>query len=237
MMLAKEFILNVILVLICYGYIFLIILISTKMHVSLHISRKNSRKFLHMMIGNLPFIIPLFTHYIFPTVVAAPFILVTFLASSYSPVRAFRRKLKGISELTSEGHEMGLFFYAVSYTFLAFFLAQKPYTLAAGILPMAYGDAVASIVGEKYGKMKYRLIAEKSLEGSTAMFIVSFVLLWLSLLFFSMFYPLSLSGTITSVMVVAAVTTLVEGLSPLGFDNLTVPVFGALAFLVSTRGA
>lgn len=55
-----EILVNVLLVLLCYVYIVIVIFVSGKLDQLLHISRKASRKFLHAMIGNLPFVIPLF---------------------------------------------------------------------------------------------------------------------------------------------------------------------------------
>jgi len=101
----------------------------------LNVSHKVSRKFLHAMIGNLPFIIPFFTSNVYPVLVAAPFILVTLFASPYSPSKSISRRLKGLADITEEGHHLGLVFYAISYTFLALFFASKPYVVAAGILP------------------------------------------------------------------------------------------------------
>jgi len=229
---VEELRLNILLMLLCYVYILILILVSSKMDKLLNISRKSSRKFLHIMIGNLPFIIPVFTLNIFPTLIAASFILVTFLASPYSPLNNIGRRLKGLADITEQGHQLGLVYYAVSYAFLAFFFTPKPYVIAAGILPMAYGDAAASIVGEKHGRRKYRLVAEKSLEGSAAMFLVTFASFSASLAFFSVLYSFSLVDKILPAVAVSTVATLVESLSPMGFDNLTVPAFSVLTFLL-----
>ena len=231
-----EFFMNVLLMLLCYLYILFIILISSRTNKLLHVSQKASRKFLHAMIGNLPLIIPFFTSNIYPVLVAAPFILVTFFASPYSPFKNISEKLKGLADITEEGHYLGLVFYAVSYTFLPLFFASKPHVIAAGILPMAYGNGAASLVGEKYGKRRYKLVADKSLEGSIAMFLASFFSLTISLLFFSSLYSFSVLGKIFPALAAATVATLVESFTPLGFDNLTVPIFSALVFLLLSGG-
>jgi len=192
------------------------------------------------MIGNLPFIISFFTYNSFPLnfpfFVAAPFILVTFLASPYSPFKDLYEKVKGLADITEEGHQLGLVFYAISYTFLALFFSPKPHVIAAGILPMAYGDAFASFIGERYGKWKYRIFAAKSLEGSAAMLLASFSSFTLSLIFFSAVYSFSVFDKLLASLAVAFVATLAEGLSPLGFDNITVPALSALTFLALGGG-
>ena len=231
-----EILVNVLLVLLCYVYIVIVIFVSGKLDQLLHISRKASRKFLHAMIGNLPFVIPFFTSNIYPVLVAAPFIVVTFLASPYTPFRSVSRMVKGLSEISEEGHPLGLVFYATSYTVLALFFASKPYVIAAGILPMAYGDSAASLVGERFGRRRYKVVAVKSLEGSAAMFLASFSSFTLSLFFFSTLYPFSIFGKILPALAACVVGTLVEGLSPMGFDNLTVPAFSVLTFLLFGGG-
>jgi dolichol kinase len=227
---------NVSLMLLCYAYIVVIIVISGRLNRIFHISQKASRKFLHAMIGNLPFVIPFFTASVYPALVAAPFILVTFIASPLSPFKNLSKKMKGLSEITEEGHHLGLVFYAVSYTVLALLFASKPYIIAAGILPMAYGDSIASLIGERFGKTKYKLTASRSLEGSAAMFLICFVTVVLSLAFFSAFYQLLTLNWIVTALAVAAATTVIEAISPKGSDNLTVPAIGALTLLLITGG-
>ena len=232
-----ELAVNTVLMILCYVYVVVIILISGKLDKFLHISPKSARKVLHVMIGNLPFIIPFFTMAVFPTLVAAPFIIITFLATPYSPFKSINKKLKGLSEITEEGHQWGLVFYTISYTALAFLFPQKPYAIAAGVLPMAYGDAAASIIGERYGHHRYKLVAKKSLEGSIAMFLVSLASLGLGLVFFSWFYGFSLLSKIAAVFSAVTVAAFVEGFSPMSFDNLTVPLFSVLTFLLCGGGA
>jgi len=235
-LLFEEVFSNVLLMLLCYAYVLAIIVVSGKIDKILHVSRKSARKFLHIMIGNLPFIIPFFTLTVFPALVAAPFIVLTLLASPYSPFKTVTKRMKGLADITEEGHRLGLVFYAISYTCLALMFASKAYIIAAGILPMAYGDAAASMVGERWGRRKYRLVTEKSLEGSAAMFIFSFLSLAVGMVFFSVIYHFALLDKIVAVAAASAVATAVEGFSPMGFDNLTVPAISVLVFLLFRGG-
>jgi phytol kinase len=223
---------------ICYLYVLAIIVVTGR--ISRGISRNSSRKFLHIMIGNLPFLIPFFSYNKFPLnfpfFVAAPFVLITFLVSPYSPMKSLSRKVPGLTEVTKGGHQLGLVFYAISYSVLALFFSSRPFVIAAGILPMAYGDAAASLVGEKFGRCQFKIFAKKSVAGSIAMFVVSFASFAVSLLFFSVFYSFSLLSSILAALPVAAVTAIAEALSPRGIDNITVPLFGALVFLLLMGG-
>lgn len=227
---------NVFLMFLCYAYIFLMIFLSSRMGKLLHVSRRVSRKFLHVIIGNLPFVVPFFSSNVYPVFVAAPFILATFAVSPYCPFKNTRERFKELADMTEEGHPLGPIFYAVSYTFLALFFGSKPCVVAAGVLPMAYGDSAASLIGEKYGKREYKLFAHKSLEGSAAMFLASFCSLAIGLIFLSLISSFSVSERIFPALAAATVATLVEGFSAFGCDNLTVPVLSALAFLLLNGG-
>jgi phytol kinase len=141
---------NLIVMVACYAYIIIVILIAGYLKRGI-LDPKTNRKFLHSMIGNLPLIMPFFTQSIYPFLVASPFIIVTFLATPYSPFNWITEKLSSLSDLTEEGHHTGLIFYAISYTALAYLYGTQPYIVAAGIFPMAYGDSLAALIGMRYG--------------------------------------------------------------------------------------
>ncbi len=227
-MFAAEIVKDAPLITLCYAYALFVILSSSRIERLLHTSARASRKFVHIMIGNLPLLIPFFTSSLSPFLVAAPFVLVTLCVSPYSPVPYVARKLPRLAEMTEEGHSLGLVFYAVSYTLLALVFPSKPYIIAAGVLPMAYGDAAGSIVGEKFGKTRLKHFSKKSLEGSLAMFFFGFLSLSLGLAFFSFLYSFSIFSAILMALVATTAATFVEFFSPLGFDNLTVPIVGVM---------
>ena len=224
---------NLLIMAACYIYIILIIFIASYLKRGI-LSPKTSRKFLHAMIGNLPLIMPYFTQSIFPFLVASPFILVTYLVTPYSPFPWLSEKLSGLSDLTEEGHHTGLVLYAISYSVLAFFFGTRPYIVAAGIFPMAYGDSTAALVGMRYGRRK---IGSKTLEGSVGMFFGSLISLLIGMAYFSSFYGFSLIDQVVPVLLVSLVVTVVEFFSPSGLDNIAVPILGSLTFLLAGGGA
>jgi len=182
-----------------------------------------SRKFLHIMTGNIAFILPLFeTREIMAFVAAGPFILFTFLMSPYSPIKSIRGK-------TSEaGHGLGLVYYAITWTVLAYAFFDHREIIAMGILAMSYGDGLASLIGIKYGKRKFTVFKDtKSYVGSIAMFVCTFLLLVIALLFYAV--PLT-TRVAVYLLCMAGVATIVEGVTPLGLDNLSVPFVVALMY-------
>jgi dolichol kinase len=189
-----------------------------------------SRKFLHIMTGNIAFILPLFeTREIMAFVAAGPFILFTFLMSPYSPIKSMRGK-------TSEaGHGLGLVYYAITWTILAYAFFDHREIIAMGILAMSYGDGLASLIGIKYGKRKYCVFKDtKSYVGSTAMFVCTFILLITALAFYVVYgetpAPTNIIRVTAYLLCMSGVAAIVEGITPLGLDNLSVPFVAALMY-------
>jgi len=128
---------------------------------------------------------------------------------------------------------LGTFFYALSIGILVgcFWYLNQPYYAALGILIMAWGDGFAALIGQRFGKHKYKLFGgQKSWEGSLSMTLTSYVISSLVLC--------SVQGNIWQTWVVALAVaiaaTALETFSFLGIDNLTVPLgSAALAFLLN----
>ena len=99
---------------------------------------------------------------------------------------------------------------------------------------MAYGDSAAALVGRRFGRRA--LVKGKTLEGTLAMFAASLTALTLSLAYFSALYPFTLAQKFLPALAVAIVVAIAEVLSPKGFDNIAVPLLGALTFLVVDGG-
>jgi dolichol kinase len=204
-----------------YIYVAVLILFTEKIFAKRY--PVQSRKFLHIMTGNIAFILPLFeTREIMAFVAAGPFILFTFLMSPYSPIKSMRGK-------TSEaGHGLGLVYYAITWTILAYVFFDHREIIAMGILAMSYGDGLASLIGIKYGVRKYTVFKDvKSYVGSLAMLICTFILLIIALLFYS--EPLTVR-TAAYLLCMSGVATIIEGVTPLGLDNLSVPFITAAMY-------
>ncbi|ASC70649.1 Phytol kinase [Halomicronema hongdechloris C2206] len=123
-------------------------------------------------------------------------------------------------------HSLGTFFYAVSVGGLTawFWPSWQPQYAALGILIMTWGDGLAALVGQNYGRHPYQLgTIRKSWEGSLAMALVSWGLC-IGILGLSQGWSGPLWGL--SLLVAIAATGL-EAFSTLGVDNLTVPLGSA----------
>lgn len=207
-------------VLLVYVYVALLLLLTEK--VLKKCPGDYLRKALHILVGNIVFILPIFqTREATAFVAAAPFILLTYLISPRSPI-------KGLSRVSVAGHGLGLVYYAISWTVLAYVFFDQLWIVGVGILAMSYGDGFASIVGVKFGKHPYKVFHDrKSLEGSVVMFLVTVPLLVVDLIFYSVAIT---SHLIIVVALVSLIATVAESLTPRGLDNLTVPLLASAAY-------
>jgi dolichol kinase len=200
-------------VLLVYIYVAVLLIITEKF---LDKYPEFSRKFLHIMTGNIAFLLPIFiTREIMAFVAAGPFILFTFLMSPYTPIKKIRGKT------STAGHGMGLVYYSITWTILAYLFFDNMVVIAIAIITMSYGDGFASVIGLKYGKKKYNVFGdEKSYVGSFAMFVLTFVTIIIALLY----YGIAITSFVTVVLLlIAFVAAIIEGITPKGLDNLTVP--------------
>lgn len=106
-----------------------------------------------------------------------------------------------------------------------------PATAVFGYLVTGFGDAVAEPVGTRFGKHEYRVPAIsgvraiRSLEGSCSIFIVSALVL---IVWFALSHQFELSGrSLLIIVLISCVATLVEAISPHGWDNTTLQVVPA----------
>jgi dolichol kinase len=175
-----------------------------------------SRKVLHIMVGNVAFLLPIFvTKEVMAFVAAGPFILFTFLMSPYTPIKKIRGKT------SAAGHGMGLVYYSITWTILAYLFFDNMVVIAIGILTMSYGDGFASIMGLRFGEKKYNIFGDKkSYIGSFTMFIATFITTIVALLY----YQISITIIVILVLLfISFIAAIVEGVTPRGLDNLSAP--------------
>ena len=202
-----------------YVYVAILLVVTEKVLVN---HPETSRKVLHVMVGNIAFVLPVFmTREIMAFVAAGPFILFTFLMSPYTPIKSIKGKT------SSAGHSMGLVYYSITWTILAYLFFDTMVVIAIGIFAMSYGDGFASLLGVRYGKHKYNVVGdEKSFVGTAAMFFFTFIMMLVAIVYYQMVVGYTFPFSIYSIGLLAsfaAVGAIVEGFTPKGLDNLTVP--------------
>ena len=142
------------------------------------------------------------------------------------------------------GHIWGPFLYAISITVLVSAFTLIPSLTfvfvipASGLTAMYLGDGLAPLIGGKYGKHSYTIgKATRTIEGSLVVFIASTLGAVFCFLFFDWWVtggiPLFTSGQVVILAFTCGIiATLIEGISPSGTDNITVPILTtAILFL------
>lgn len=194
---------------------------------NLELKKDFTRKFVHIAIGT--FIIP--TFYVFDSLYFAlvppvAFIIVNLLSYRFKVFKAMEEE---------DGNNLGTMLFPISFSIVMIvFWEMGPDRVAAilGILVMAWGDASASIIGRNFGTHFYHVFRErKSIEGSVAMFVSSYIALILMLTIWG--HPrLDIIEMTVIAVVVSIFGTFLEAISVRGFDNLIVPVLSSGAAYV-----
>lgn len=202
-------------------YILLILGLATLLTYQGRGSTENSRKFIHILVGNWVFITPMFTSLWAASLIPFAFIIINSLSIKFKLIKAMER----------EDDSLGTVFYAISLFVLVTlsYLLNWPLLSFIGILTMAYGDGLAAIVGKRWGKWKpFSIAPDKSFLGSLTVFTVNFILCILSLTVFSDFFriPRTLGLGLALFLSLASglFSVLLELNGKRGCDNLTLPI-------------
>lgn len=141
---------------------------------------------------------------------------------------------------------LGTIWFPISFAGLILLLGDKPHAVAAGIMAMTFGDALASLLGERFGRQPYQIgRATKSVEGSVVMLLISWMAIFLTLVAFSYgtfasrldssllgqaagLAPANWRALLGLALLAAVFAMCAEAVGSHGLDNLTVPVGVAL---------
>lgn len=184
------------------------------------VGEEGTRKLVHIGVGHWMLVAIAIRDVRWAVIAPAAFILLNYLS--------YRKGLFGAMERTKGSGGLGTVYYSVSLTILVLWLfreGQPRWPAVAGILTMAWGDGLAAVVGERWGRHPFDVGGgRKSLEGSAAMFLATVVVIWLCR---AAGVPAGAFGPII-IAACALIATILEAFSPVGTDNLTVPLVVAV---------
>lgn len=200
-----------ILSLVC-SYIFIVAVIAVAFILFrfAHLSKETTRKFIHIGVSNWVFIL-IYGIDSLPYALTGP---VSFMIINAAFVYSGAAKLLGMGDRKRDN---GLIYFPFSLIIMVLLYYNgmvASYDVIAGTLVMGYGDGLAALIGSKMGRHKYSVLnASKSWEGTAVMLAVSLIVL-------AVFTPYSFM----KVLVIACVAAFFEAVTPLGLDNITVPI-------------
>lgn len=191
------------------------------------------RKILHfILLGSLPVFVFSFNTWWIAALTSLLFALIVW------PILKMAEHLKAYSRLLEErrGGEIknslllvfGMFALVIAVCWGAI---GDRWLVIASVYAWGFGDAAAALVGKKYGQHHIKghfVDGHKSLEGSLAMFGVSFVTVFAILLLRG---GMELWSCIVCAVAAAAVSAQVELCSPGGYDTISCPVAAMIVLL------
>ena len=188
------------------------------------LSPEQSRKMLHIGGCGTALLFPVLfhSHWSVLAICGGFFVLILCLSR--------RGKLHAVDDVTRRSyggilHPLALY---LCYLLATFYHCIAFYEIA--ILVLALSDTAAALVGERYGRFRYRVDGEdyRSLEGSFFFFLVTYALVHHILLLVVGMAPLEAS---VLAFMIGVIVTLFESVSLGGADNLAIPI-GVMAILI-----
>jgi len=169
------------------------------------------RKFVHVTVGSFVAFWPFFLSWQEIRWLSLAFLIVVIISDR---VKLFR-VINSVQRPT-----FGEVFFAITVGLLTFVTHDRA-VYAAALLQMSLADGLAAIVGTRLGRdNKYHVLGHTKSASGTAAFLVTSIVL---LVGYSVLSSAQLS--IGVVLLASAGAALLENVSPLGLDNLTVPLF------------
>ncbi|MBS1965559.1 MAG: phosphatidate cytidylyltransferase [Chloroflexi bacterium SZAS-1] len=216
-----------------YVYAIGLIALAEVLRRTINLPQELTRKLVHVGAGMWVFgTLALFDHWQWGVLPFATFIVGNYLFYRY---RVF-------SSMDSANGTPGTVYFALAITVL-FGLLWRPQgpidrapVAVAGTMALTWGDALAALVGQRYGWHRYRFgRSTRSWEGSITLFIAAAIAILLTLVWLpgSALSPLSVAPgnalALAAALVAALAAALAEAVSPHGTDNLSVPFVATLA--------
>ncbi|ABL66347.1 diacylglycerol/polyprenol kinase family protein [Chlorobium phaeobacteroides] len=212
---------NALVTLLTFVYVFSVPPLMDYLVTNNGLPRDISRKITHICAGSVIVFLPLFvdghwSQYLNITVFAVWTLLLVqkglFAAEDDQAVKT----------MTRTGDKRELLKGTLYFVVVAMICGSIYYKQFEGVLAMAvlgWGDGLAPIVGTRYGKIKYNILSQKSVEGSLAFFVGSALA---GLFFVHLIVPEAFN--VTRILLIALIATVVEGISPKEVDNISIPI-------------
>ena len=221
---------NALITLLTFVYVFSVPPLMDYLVTNHALPRDISRKITHICAGSVIVFLPLFidtdwSHVLNITVFAVWTVLLIQKGLFAAPDD------QAVKTMTRTGDKRELLKGTLYFVIVAMICGTLYYKQFAGVLAMAmlgWGDGLAPIIGTRFGKLKYRVLSDKSVEGSLAFLLGS---IFAGLFFVHLIVPESFDEG--KILTIAVIATIVEGISPKELDNLTIPlaVIAAARFL------
>ena len=184
-----------------------------------------TRKVIHIGVGMLSWALPFLFDNPWPFVLACgAFMVINFLDWRYGFFAAMA---------SGDRSNLGTVYFPFAAAVVALIFWDRPPLMVAALMPLTWGDGLAPVFGRAFGRNHtYTVFGHtRSLQGSTAFFIMGSFFTWLALWLLNGNPDLSPASALLPALAVNGATALVEAVSGWGLDNLTVTA--AATFILS----
>ena len=190
-----------------------------------HFSPFIVRKIAHIFCGLVFASIPIYLNEVYALLICIVLVFIV-IASWY--IRIFN-KLENTHK-----HNYGTIFFPLGFILpIILFWKINPYIISVSALILGFSDALAALIGKRFGKLKYKFIETKTVEGSITFFILSLVIFIIS---FSIFSKLFIDISIIRILIFsigALILSIIEGLSAKGTDNFFIPLASSITIYIA----
>ena len=200
---------------ICFAYVLVVVALGEGLRRRRHYDSSFTRKVIHIGVGMMSWLLPFLFSSPRPFVLACgAFAVFNFLDWRFGFVRAMQ---------SDNRSNLGTVYFPLAAALVAVVFWDQPPLMVAALMPLTWGDGMASIIGQRYGRHTYRVRdSTRTLEGSAAFFLAGLAFTWLALWLMPGQPEIAPPAAVLPALVVMLVTTIVEAVSIWGLDNLTV---------------
>jgi phytol kinase len=202
-----------------YAYVFGVLAVAELLRRTGNRSPDFTRRVIHIGVGMWAVgTALLFETWYLALIPPATFVIINAISYWRGTIRAMETGGRG---------NLGTIYFPIAFGATIYYFWSQPVLMVASLMPLTWGDAMASIYGQRYGHYRYTVGGRtRSVEGSVAMLFFSWISTALALLVMPYLLgrpPINWLLAMIYGGAVALACTLVEALSPWGIDNLTVP--------------
>ena len=201
---------------------FLILFTSAEiLYHKFNVEAELTRKYVHIVTGLLTMLFPqMLTNHWSVLILCASFLLILITSLKFNLLPSINN-----IDRVSRGSILYPIVVYSCYLMSSFHLSFTMFYIP--ILILAISDPLAALIGRKWSVLVYTTFGyNKSLGGSLAFFLSSFLISYLLLTLFES------EGIIYISVLVAVLTTFTESISHKGYDNLTIPIAAMLPLML-----
>ncbi|ONI45847.1 hypothetical protein AN641_03100 [Candidatus Epulonipiscioides gigas] len=203
-------------IIVSFSYILILLILSKILPFA---KEEYSRKFVHILSSNWWFIcIKFFDNIYEPLFITCSFLIVNIINYKYPIFISIKR---------TENNSLGEIFYSIGFIILVLI----SYTIGdlkiglLGSLVMGYADGLAAIIGTSFPYKKF--YNNKTLSGCITFFCVTAIIYR----FITLTAQINLAYII-EIILVSLMLTLIEFMSNKGIDNIFIPIFSAIFYML-----